>query len=228
MFSSNFCKIFLVFALAFCSSCRFWQASSNSNSSQIQTNVSEIKSEVPFSTREPEIFQAEFLIKNQETEERLFFYRSSGRTVIKNGEIATLQNAANKTFYIDFGRKIYVENTPKTKTGNAAAESLNDFLTIEWLNQKTDVAYENLGVENGLTKYRVSFESSESIIFVDENYKMPVKQEFYSIEGERREMVYSMEIQNIKLQVDENIFEIPKDFRKVSAEEFRSGKTGND
>ena len=79
-----------------------------------------------------------------------------------------------------------------------------------------------------MTKYRASFENSESLIFVDENFKIPIRQEFYSIEGEAKTLVYSMELQNLKLIAEEELFAVPKDFRKVSPEEFQKSLKQND
>ncbi len=223
MISSKSFKVLLFFTLVCVSSCRYWQTSSNSNSNTATPTpeIAEINSEIPFATKEPAIFQAEIIIKNEGEEEKSFIARSNGRTLSKNGDIGTLQINANKSFLINFAKKIYVENTGKTAIQpDNAAETLNDFLTTEWLNQKNETKFENLGVENGLSKYRATFENSESLIFVDENYKIPVRQEFYSIEGEAKNLVYSIELQNLKLIADEQLFEIPKDFRKVSIEEF--------
>ena len=231
MISSKSFKVLLFFTLVCVSSCRYWQTSSNSNSNTATPTpeIAEINSEIPFATKEPETFQAEIIIKNENEEEKNFIARSNGRTLSKNGDIGALQINANKSFLINFAKKIYVENTGKIaiQTDNVA-ETLNDFLTTEWLNQKTETKFESLGIENGLTKYRTTFESSESLIFVDENFKIPVRQEFYSIEGEAKNLVYSIELQNLKLIADEQLFEIPKDFRKVSIEEFRQNLKHNE
>ena len=219
MFSANLFKYFLAVALIFCSSCRFWQNSANSNVSNNQANVAEIVSEVPFSTKEPETFQAEIITKFEEENEKTFIAQSKGKVFLRKGATATLQTEPNKSFLLNFEKKIYVENAGKSVATNSG-ETLNDFLTTEWLNQKADVKFENLGEENGLTKYKAIFESSESLIFVDETFKIPLRQEFYSIEGETRTLVYSIELQNFKLIAEEQLFELPKDFRKVSLEEF--------
>ena len=231
MISSKSFKILLFFTLVCASSCRYWQTSSNSNTNNATPTpeIAEINSEIPFATKEPETFQAEIIIKNEGEEEKSFIARSNGRTLSKNGDIGTLQINANKSFLINFAKKIYFESAGKNaiQTDNIA-ETLNDFLTTEWLNQKTETKFESLGIENGLTKYRTTFESSESLIFVDENFKIPVRQEFYSIEGEAKNLVYSIELQNLKLIAEEQLFEIPKDFRKVSIEEFRQNLKHNE
>lgn len=222
MISSKSLKILFLFTLVCASSCKYWQPSSNSNSSTEPNNLPEVVSEIPFSTKEPEVFQAEIISKNEGEEEKTFIARSTGRFFTRNGDLATLQIEPNKSFLINFAKKIYVENVGKTSTkSETSGETLNDFLTTEWLNQKTAANFENLGTENGLNKYRVVFEASESLILVDENYKIPVRQEFYSVEGETKNLIYSIELQNLKLIADESLFEVPKDFRKVSIEEFR-------
>lgn len=228
MFAAKYFKYLIIFVLLFCSSCRFWQNSNNSNSATNQPIVSEIESEIPFPTKEPETFQTEVITKFEETTEKTFIAQSKGRFFSRKGEIATLQTEANKSFLINFEKKIYVDNSEKTTVVNiSSGETLNDFLTTEWLNQKTDVKFENLSEENGLDKFRVIFENSESLIFVDKNFKIPVRQEFYSIEGEAKSLLYSIELQNFKLIAEDSIFEIPKDFRKVSPEEFQKSLKKN-
>ncbi len=83
--------------------------------------------------------------------------------------------------------------------------------------------YEKLGTENvngrTTTKYRVTSGSaegsqaapSETIIWVDESLGMPIKMESTSTDGGK----YSMELRDIKLEVDANLFELPKDYEKV-------------
>lgn len=229
MFSSIFFKLLLVSTLAFCTSCQLWQKTSNSNVAVNQTEVAEIVSEIPFSTKEPETFQVEIITKFENTEEKTFLARNKGKFLLRKENTAALQIEANKSFLINFEKKIYVEKVEKSVVfKETSGETLNDFLTTEWLNQKTEVKFENLGAENGLTKYKASFEAAESLIFVDENFKIPLRQEFYSLEGEQRNLVYSIELQNLKLIAEETLFEVPQDFRKVSIEEFQKILRKND
>ncbi len=76
-----------------------------------------------------------------------------------------------------------------------------------------------------MTKYRAVFGESgksEVVIWIDEKIGLPVKQEFYSIGGEQKILTFTFEMKNFKPQTDENLFEIPKDFRKVSIKEFQT------
>ncbi len=223
MISSKSLKFFLLFTLVFCSSCQYLQNSANSNSSSNQTIISDKNGDTAFLTKEPETYQAEIIEKTDDNEIiKTFIARSKERFLIKTDDIGTLKLTANKSFLINFAKKIYFENDVKNIiTNETSGETLQDFLTTEWLNQKTDAKFENIGVENGLTKFIAKFDASETIIFIDENVKLPIRQEFYSVEGEQRNLTYSLEIQNLKLIIDETMFEIPKDFRKVSNEEFQ-------
>jgi paraquat-inducible protein B len=225
MISSKSLNFFLFFTLIFCSSCKYFQNSANSNTSSNQTNISEFETDEIYSTKEPETFQAEIVEKTEDGEiEKTFIAKSGQRFLVKKDQIGTLKIDANKSYAINFSKKIYVENEEKfgeiKETKDATEETLQQFLTNEWLNQKSDAKIEDVGTENGLRKFQAKFESSEVLIFVDETLKLPIRQEFYSLDGEQKSLTYSFEIQGFKLLVDETNFEIPKDFRKVSAEEF--------
>ncbi len=96
-------------------------------------------------------------------------------------------------------------------------------LTGEWLNAKPDAKFSKLDAENDLSKYLVTLndaENAETIVFVDEKIGLPVRQEFYSRRGEQKNLTYTVEIRNFKSQTEDNLFAIPKDFRKVAAKEL--------
>ncbi len=224
MISKNFTKIIfcLTFTLISGSSCKFWQESGNSNTSANQINTSETKNEVIFPTKEPENYQFEIVVKSDGEEEQKTLAAKSGQRFYSiSNDIAILKIDATKSYLINFDKKTFAENITTAETSDDSTETLQSFLTTELLNRKDDAKFENLGDEKGLTKYRASFGESESLIYVDENFKLPMRQEFYSINGEERTLMYSSEIQNLKLQADESFFEVPKDFRKVSTAEFQ-------
>lgn len=147
-------------------------------------------------------------------------------TIFNYGEknaVTRLNSADNTAVSIYPEKKIYAEFSGESASQD---DSTNDFLTTEWLNQKTDASFENLGVENGLSKFRVKLgdtnnSNSEIMIFVDDNLKIPVRQEFYSTNGDQKTLTYSVELKDFKTSTDGNLFELPKDFKKVSAKEFQ-------
>ena len=215
----------LLLALTIFSACAFRQAESETNSPPI--SIGETKSEVPFATKEPDNFQAEFVVSISGAEDKTFVARNNlnRRYDYNYGEknqFSVIQTADGKSFLVLTEKKIFSENT-----GNAVKKNFGnslDFLTTEWLNEKPDAKFENLGAESGFVKYRVIFgdnQKSEAIVFVDEKTGLPFKQEFYSLEGEQKTLYFTFEIKNFQPQADKTLFVIPKDFRKIPVEEFR-------
>lgn len=224
-----FCTAILT--MSFFSACSFWQTSENGQQNSNTFVPDELKSEIPFATKEPEIFECEFVITNYpngEKQERII-------SVARNGEklrydyptnLSFLQISENERFLIDNEKKIYSKSQTSSNEKEEAEETLKDFLTTKWLNEKHDAKFENLGAENNLTKYRVISDraensKSETIIYYDEEVKIPVKQEFFLVNGENKTNVYSMEIRNLKLQADEKKFEMPKNYKSVSIKEYQ-------
>jgi outer membrane lipoprotein-sorting protein len=100
--------------------------------------------------------------------------------------------------------------------------------------------YEKLGSEeiNGhaTTKYRVTLggqepsansASSETIIWVDESLGMPIKSETTSKSGTNDQTRYTMEVQDVKSDVDPVMFQVPSDFKKVDYNEIRTQMYSN-
>ena len=223
------------FSICF-SACGFWSgAGENSNAADDSKpfTAREIPSEIPFSTREPENFQSEIVVSHfaggEKFERKTFIARSGAKRLAifaagERAEISLLQIDEAQTFSICQEKKVYTEIIANPASTAASGEAFNDFLTVGWLNAKSFAAFENLGAENGTSKFLARLnnsETSEILIYVDENLKIPVKQEFYSRAGEQKTLLYTVELKNFQLQADENLFAPPpKDFRKVSKEEF--------
>jgi hypothetical protein len=162
------------------------------------------------------------------SERRILMARNGARrvTVFNYGEknlITHLELTPQVTLLIYYDKRIYTE---VLNDSLASRETASDFLTTEWLNQKTPSTFESLETENNLSKYQVRLgdatnSNSEILIYVDENLKLPVKQEFYSVSGDRKDLTSSIEVKNFKSEPDEKLFELPKDYRKVSMAEFQ-------
>jgi hypothetical protein len=223
MFSSNSARIFFVFALLFCQACGFWRGQTDAPPAPFVAD--EIKSAIPFSTKEPNVYQTEIVVTANGVEDVTFTARNeTSRLTVYNfqteSETAILKLGENQTFLIAPQRKIYALE----EFVNDAVEADSDFLTAELLNRKKDARFETLGMENNLARYRVSFEearNSEIIVSVDEQIGLPVKQEFYSTGDGQKILTYAVELKNFSPSANAKLFEIPKDYRKVLAKEFR-------
>lgn len=225
MFSSYFIKSFAGFALIFLlfSGCRFFRETNNETNTSAAPAVSDtLKSEIPFTAKEPEIFQAEIVVTTGGTERVTFIARSGANrrwdfNFGKQNQLTNLQT--DKNYLILPGKKVYAENMPAPAP---APDDWANFLTTEWLNEKTDAKFEKLETAGNLTGYRVSAgAASEVLIYLDEKAGLPVKQEFYTISGEQKRLTYTFELKNLKLAADANLFAVPTDFKKISVEELR-------
>ena len=231
MFLHKSIKIFACFAGLFASSCGFWQSaeSQNINTSVAPLTTEAPKSTAPFSTQEPSVYQAEIVLTTiaggEKTERKIFTARRGTKLRCNyENEISFLQMSESQMFLIDSGEKIYA--AAASSAADEKSNALKDFLTTEWLNEKRGATFEERGRENNLIKYQVKSNdapptTSEILIFVDDNLKIPVRQEFYATAGEQKTLVFSMELRNLKLEADDKLFELPKNYRKVSTSEFQ-------
>ncbi len=224
MFSSNSQKFLLLtlFALMLCSSCSSCQSTNNKET--IKIIDAETQTNIPFPTKEPEDFQAEVVTKsfaNGSESQQKYFVAKSGAASLQTfnagseNERSFLRTFENKTFLINKAAKNYREISSE-KSAAFANDSLIENLTSKWLNEKNAVSFEKAETADGLTKYRVKSEDAndtEVLIYIDENLKMPVKQEFYDISGNRKTLKFSFEIKNFRLQAEKSLFELPKDYR---------------
>lgn len=227
MFSFRFSKNFVVLALvlAFFSACRSGQNNAGETGAAKPFAAEEPKSKTPFSTKEPESFQAEIFVSSNGIERKTFVARGGAnrRYDFNAGAKNQVSSVSTDRDYLILpNKKIYAETTGGEN--GFAAEDSTGFLTNEWLGAEPETVFERLETESNLTKYRVKLNSaaeSEILIFVDEARGFPVRQEFYSISGEQRVLNFAVELRNLKIPADENSFVVPKDFRKVSPDEFR-------
>ncbi len=202
------------------SSCRYLQSSLNSNSTNLPFEIKKTANEFIFSTQEPKDYQAEIVIKANDEEQIIFVARKAENRLIKydvgeKSEFAVVSNQT-KNYLINSEKKIYAEN--ETSSDNKFGENWFDFLTNEKLNQKNDLSFESLGMENNLAKYRIISGETEAFIWIDEATKLPMKQEFLN---SLKEPEFTIEIKNIKFETELNLFEIPKDYKKLSVKEFQ-------
>jgi hypothetical protein len=234
MFSSNAVKsffLFFVFTLVF-SACGRPENSENAADANLPPFVAqEIPNAIPFASREPENYQAEIVVtisSGEEKSERKTFVARSGANrltrfaVGEASETARLERADGKIFLLHAAAKIYAEINFGQNVSATDGETLEQFLTTEWLNQKTGVTFENQGAENNLTKFLVRFDdssASEILIFYDAAARIVTRQEFYARSGDQRALLY-VEMKNFQTPTDAALFELPKDFRKVSVKEF--------
>jgi len=190
----------------------------------------------PFSTKEPQRYQAvrtitsngkdngepvvtKTLIAREGSMRREEYETHGGHTVvfleIPQGKFVLLPAAKLVAAMTD---------SPEAEEGASRSELSTDFL----LNQTpTETRYQRLGPEavsgRGATKYRVLTRSAatevtpdtQTLIWIDDELGIPVRSETTS-NAEGGAVTSKMELSDIRLNVDPNIFRLPADYRKVA------------
>ncbi len=223
MFLSTERKSFLL--IAFCSF--FLQACSSSQTNEkkdISLTV-DTKSEFPFSTREPEVYQGDFVV-NGKAENRSFMARKGQKWRVdffKNNEPSMAHLNADQLYVIDHKKKLYAVNDGGDPSGRLTqGPTFGYFRSIEY------PKFDEVGREGYLIVYKVRSDNPNvvNLSYVDPSSGMIVKQEFKTRNesGEEFHLDYIYEIKNLKLEVDDSVFAIPEGYRKVAWADLWPGK----
>lgn len=235
MTSRRRCECALLIALVLLTiSCR---SQSNSVVNSNSSNDPVISSTPPFQTREPDRYRAfrtvTIVAANGQTITTKNLIARDGdlrrnESQVGSKQIAYLEAPEGKYVLLP-QEKIYAEVTPDMdlpteKADDALERSPEGLLHAETSNS----SYQKLGDEaigeRRTTKYRVTVNAvsapnvsvTETLIWIDDALKMPVKSETKSADGTR----VSMELSEIALEVDRNLFNVPGDYKKLSFADF--------
>lgn len=192
--------------------CGLW----NRNETPTSTAVAPPRSEVPFATREPDVYRAEMVIRSGDLERRILIARDGGRRRIdydvgRDDHRAVL--STDRQYVLFFKRKTYMENS----AGPANSPSMDLQLAGHLLNGRDYTDFEELGREGSIVRYRARVnesDASEIMIWVDEAIGLPVKQEFYSLNAGQQTLRYSVELRDFSPTVDPSVFQLPAGFRQ--------------
>lgn len=197
--------------------CSLWPSDSpNANAA-----IAEPSSELPFSTKEPEIFQADFVRSVGGLETRSFYARKGNRwrfDTFTGGTPSRSIISGDKLSYVDHASRSYAE-TPTGAFPAPVPDFISD-LTNSLLRQGEHSKFETVGTEGDIVTYRVLIEGQkgENLIRYDKTLGMIVRQELRSADGGEE---FIFELRNVKLEVDEGLFAVPQGFRKIAWDEFK-------
>jgi hypothetical protein len=223
---------------------------SNSNQNSNAPASTETQRTPPFSTREPERYQWTSVTTISPTDQAAGGWANPNTSqvfVARDGDLRREDYELGPGIKISFlqlpsgryrilhSRKLYAALGAEEGTGGAPAPTQSvppDFSPDRLLNtSRTEAHYEKLGPEevNGraTVKYRVTVRSetgeskdasTENLVWVDETLGVPVKTESSSPDGSR----YTMELRDIKLDVDASVFALPSDYKKVTSKEMET------
>lgn len=214
MFLSNPAKIFctaVCFSLVF-AGCSLWRRAEDPG-----VATPPAASELPFTTREPDVFQTEIVVRMGENERRMFIARSGEKRRIDYDVGTDTHRAVLITggeYLLYFKRRAFVEITPKEQD----ASDEDGIATMSHLLHARDYTeFEEIGRDGSVVQFRARINesaSSEVIVFFDERIGLPIRHEFYSMDGDKRGLQYSVELRGFRGEAEDGLFQIPENFRR--------------
>ena len=192
-----------------------------------------VSSTPPFHTKEPERYRAVRTITTVNAAGETLVTKTS---VTRDGESRRYES---QVVYLDVPEgkfvllpreKVYADLTYESTIATDEDEASPERLLHE---DSASTTYQKLGTEviggRNANKYRIVVNSSttanvsqsEMVMWVDEALQMPVRSETKSADGTR----VTMELSDIRLEVDKSLFTIPKDYKKLIFSEFRKRLT---
>ena len=219
-----------VLAIASCRS-----QSPNVSTAGNQSSDTVVSSTPPFQTKEPERYHAVRTITTVNASGESLVTKTS---VARDGELR--RHESGKIVYLDVpegkfvllpGEKLYADLTE----GSTINADQGEEISPEGLLHEDvgSTSYQKLGTEEiagrNTNKYRIvvnnsaapNVSQSETVMWVDEALQMPVRSETKSADGTR----VTMELSEIKLEADKDLFKVPKDYQKLTFSELRKRLT---
>lgn len=221
----------------------YWRQRTKPPASSGTRNAESTKSLPPFSTKEPERYQANRITTTRRSEsgqaeqanvDRVFIARDGDKRRedydLDGVSISYLELGAAR-YALCPARKIYVELNDADHFMAPAALGA-EFSPDRLLNEApVSSHYELLGDEildgRKTTRYRVTTANvtgtesvkTETLIWIDQSLHLPLKSET-KVAASGGLSSFTTSLENVSEKVNGSIFELPSDFRKVSAQEF--------
>lgn len=210
--------IVTILCVLLCQAC----GSTQTNQNAAAPASADTKSGYPFTTREPDAYQADFIIDGR-SDDRTFIARKGDkwrRDYIRDGQAWLTELKTDKLYAIDHKRQVYSEQTV-TSTSD---DSINE-LTFDYFKGNNYRDFDEVSRDGNIIRYKVRQTADmkdEILVDFDQTSGMIVRHEFkgHPVEGQTPAN-YLFEIKNLSLSVDDSTFAIPAGYKKLTQEEYR-------
>lgn len=223
--------------------CRSQNESLTSTNTQSSSDTV-VSSTPPFQTKEPERYSALRTITVVNAAGETLVTKTS---VVRDGESRRNESqvASKTTVYLDVpegkfvllpDEKVYADLTDEDRiSADKDEEGLNSSPDALLHTETGSTSYQKMGADSvagrNANKYRIVVNSpapanvsqSETLMWIDEALQMPIKSETKSSDGTR----VTMEVSEIKLEVDKSSFRIPDGYKKLNFAELRKRLSNN-
>lgn len=197
--------VILFFLSSVFTGCSIWRGGENTAAFA----PSQPRNPLPFSTREPDVFQTDIIVRTGDVERVTSLARDGAKRRVDYDPDTDQHRAilvTDKEYVIDFKAK-KVTTRDLTSAASAQNESLSHLLHVRDFTE-----FDEIGREGTIVRYRARINesnASEVVVSFDESIGLPVKQEFYSLEGDQRVLRYTVEVRNFKKEVGAGVFDVP-------------------
>lgn len=186
----------------------------------LRPDIAKRASDIPFPSVEPERYSAEVIVTGDGFERRYFIARDGLKQRIEFDQGTDRHKIfiRNTGYLIIDPKKRSFAEKPVDTGQTFPAEFISD-LTQQLLTARSDTEFEFVRTADDRDIYKAVINDStvsETLVYVDKAMKMPVKTEYYQVNGESKTLTVSTEIRNFKTEVDENMFAVPSGYRKAA------------
>jgi len=181
--------------------------------------ISHPKSVIPFETREPAVYQADYVTSADGVESTVHFARSGGKwrfDTFSAGMPSRTIVRTDKTIYVDHVSRTFAE-APSGILSADRPQFLSD-LTVALLSQFEAGKFEEIGREGSIIRYRATSagDKGASVVSFDSAIGMVVRQEFEPAGASG----FVFELRRFSLEVDDSTFQVQPGYRKTSWKEL--------
>lgn len=189
----------------------------------------------PFPTVEPETYQGILAVGDGATEETYFVARKGDKwrfDDMREGRPTKSQLRTDKVYVIDHEKRSYHVERP----ANAADFDTAYFnrLTSNFFRGANYLDYEETERGGGLIKYKAKMyrgSKSEVLVTIDERSGIMVRQEIVDEKAPSDEAGparFIFEVRDLRLDVDDSVFELPKGYRETARPSQSRSATDNE
>lgn len=227
MFLSNCHKqlLLIVFVTLLIQACGGSQTGSNKAVSQPDGK------RFPFPTKEPEVYQGDFVVGDGTTEQQYFVARDgeNWRFDFKRDGAPWISQLSNggTVHFIDHEKRVY-STVPSSQEQKFDGGYFNS-LTWGFFRGANYIEYEEAGRGDGLVKYKARMlknSKSDVTVTIDERSGIMIRQEIADKPvGKESPVTYFYEVRDLKLETDDSIFDLPSGYSRVASLDYVPRKT---
>lgn len=183
------------------------------------------KAEPPYANAEPEKYQTEIVVTSGAVVENFMVVRNGGKWRVDTAfgepkQVTTIRT--DKDYVLSIASKSFAEY--QSGHGYEERAQMVEDITHGMINSRTNAVFEKLDTAGGVTKYRKWGEAGKnlvSIVSFDEKAGIPVKMEIFKTTPGTGPADITVQLVNFKLEPDETLLAIPKDFKEIPIQDMK-------